>query len=124
MFYDKFAELCARRGVSCKRAVMDMGLSNSLATKWKNTNAVPNGVTLQKIADYFNVSMEYLVNDAADENKPAAISGEPIEFGSLSDTERRLVLWFRGLSAETQKAILDFGGSAVRTGASRDREER
>lgn len=62
MFFDTFKALCQKKGVSCKRAAEDMGLSNSITTKWKKTGATPSGDTLNKIAAYFNVSMEYLVS--------------------------------------------------------------
>lgn len=40
--------------------VKELGLSNSITTKWKN-GAIPNGEILLKIADYFNVSIDYLM---------------------------------------------------------------
>ena len=43
MFFDIFKELCEKRGISVKRAAEDIGLSNSIATKWKNTGATPSG---------------------------------------------------------------------------------
>lgn len=61
MFYDIFSELCEARGISCKRATEEIGLSNSIATKWKKTGAIPQGETLNRIANYFNVSIEYLL---------------------------------------------------------------
>ena len=61
MFFDTFKALCDKRGVSCKRAVTDMGLSNSLATKWKKTGATPQGDTLNKLAHYFGVSVDSLL---------------------------------------------------------------
>ena len=63
MFYDVFSELCERRGISCKRAAMEIGLSNSIAAKWKRTGGTPNGETLNKIASYFNVSVGYLLGE-------------------------------------------------------------
>lgn len=63
MFYDRFKSLCDAKGVSCKKAVMDIGLSNSIATKWKKTGATPNGETLLKIAAYFEISVEELIGD-------------------------------------------------------------
>lgn len=38
-----------------------MGLSNSTVTKWKKTGATPNGETLSKIATYFGISLDELV---------------------------------------------------------------
>ena len=61
MFFDIFYDLCQRKGVSCKKAAEDIGLSNSITTKWKKTGATPGGDTLQKIAAYFGVSTDFLL---------------------------------------------------------------
>lgn len=60
MFYDIYRALCDTKGISCKRAAIDIGLSNSVTVKWKN-GATPSGSTLSKIADYFEVSTDYLL---------------------------------------------------------------
>ena len=61
MFFDIFYDLCQKKGISCKKATEEMGLSNSITTKWKKTGATPGGDTLQKIAAYFGVSTDYLL---------------------------------------------------------------
>lgn len=61
VFYDVFKALCDAKGLSPKRAVLEMGLSNSLATRWKKTGSTPNGDTLNKVAEYFGVSVDYLL---------------------------------------------------------------
>ena len=61
MFYDLFKQLCDKKGVSASRACLDMGLSRSLAAKWKNTAATPSSEVMSKIATYFNVSADYLL---------------------------------------------------------------
>lgn len=78
MFFDTFKELCENRGVSPKRAVTEMGLSNSLATKWKKTGATPSGETLEKIADYFEVTVDCLLGKSPgdDELKFALWDGD------------------------------------------------
>jgi transcriptional regulator with XRE-family HTH domain len=76
-----------------------MGLSNSLATKWKNTGAIPKGETLAKIADYFGVSVAYLLGTEQKE-KPTAESGE------LTEEEMKFLEWFRSQASEKDKAIL------------------
>ena len=70
MFYDIFSNLCDTKGVSCKRAAMEMGLSNSIAAKWKRTGATPNGETLSKIAEYFGVSVGYLLGEEDKKETP------------------------------------------------------
>lgn len=60
MFYDKFKELCEKKGISCTKAALEIGLSNSTATKWKNTGATPDYETMRKVAEYFDVATAQL----------------------------------------------------------------
>lgn len=64
MFFDIFYDLCKTKGVSCKKAAEEIGLSNSITTKWKKTGATPSGDTLDKVAAYFGVSTDYLLGKA------------------------------------------------------------
>ena len=61
MFYDYFAELCKHKGVSVNKAVLDMGLSRAIASKWKSTNNNPNMKTASKISAYFGIPMDSLL---------------------------------------------------------------
>lgn len=82
MFYDVFSSLCSSKGVSCKRAAIEIGLSNSTPTKWKNSGATPNGDTLNKIADYFGVTTDFLLTGEQKE-KPSAKIGEELEYSDM-----------------------------------------
>ena len=53
-FYDKFSQICKSAKVSPTKAAKDIGLSNSLVTKWKKTGAMPRMKNLLAIADYFD----------------------------------------------------------------------
>lgn len=72
MFFDIFYDLCQQKGVSCKKAAEEIGLSNSITTKWKKTGATPGGDTLQRIAKYFGVSTDFLLG----KEKTPTVSGE------------------------------------------------
>lgn len=61
MFYDLFRELCDKKGISVTRATIEIGLSRTIGTKWKQTGATPQGETLDKIADYFGVTTDMLL---------------------------------------------------------------
>ena len=74
MFFDIFYDLCKKKGISCKKAAEDIGLSNSITTKWKKTGATPGGDTLQRIAEYFGVSIDYLLGKEA-KSTPATGGG-------------------------------------------------
>lgn len=102
MFFDIFEQLCKRKGVSCKRAVIEMGLSHSIATKWKKTGAMPEGATLVKVANYFNVPVALLVESVEGDNTADLINaidaqvaddikdGKRVEF---TDDDLKFALW-------------------------------
>ena len=75
MFYYKFKQMCDSKGVSCNKAALDIGLSNATPTKWKKTGATPSGETLSKIADYFGVSVGYLLGEEEIKKQPSVSEG-------------------------------------------------
>lgn len=64
MFYDLFCRLCTQRGITPTKAALEIGLSKSTATKWKQTGATPQGETLARVAAYFGVSADLLLGEA------------------------------------------------------------
>lgn len=60
MFFDIFSELCESKGVSRYKACTDIGLNRAAVAKWKN-GAIPTGITLTKLSDYFGVTTDYLL---------------------------------------------------------------
>lgn len=102
MFYDRFVDLCELNNVSLNKAATDIGLSNSTVTKWKKTGATPQTTTLNKISEYFNVSINYLIGlDESDaKEKTASIS----ESGLTAD-ELDFILKYRSLSPEKKEAL-------------------
>lgn len=69
MFYDRFIELCNKKGVKPTPVVVELGLSSSNASQWKK-GSTPRPDILQKIADYFDVTVGYLVG-SEEKEKPA-----------------------------------------------------
>lgn len=59
MFYDKFVELCKMKGEKPTPLLNKLGISSGNIKRWKNGSSVSFG-TVIKIADYFNVSLDYL----------------------------------------------------------------
>lgn len=99
MFYDIFRTLCEKKGVSCHKAALDIGLSNATPTIWKKRNITPKGDTLSKIAEYFGVSIDYLLGSEC-EKKPTE-NGER----EISKDDLKFALW--GDSSEIDDADLD-----------------
>ena len=79
MFYDRFKEMCTKKGVSCNQAATEIGLSNSTATKWKKTGATPDAKTISKIAEYFGVTVDFLLTGEQKTPADPEISGREFE---------------------------------------------
>lgn len=67
MFYDVYANLCIEKGVSESKAAESIGLNRSAVIKWKK-GTLPSGQTVQKLADYFGVTTDYLLGNEPKEN--------------------------------------------------------
>ena len=60
MFYDRFVELCNEINISPSIVAETIGLNRSSVTFWKR-GSTPKGETLRKLANYFGVSVDYLL---------------------------------------------------------------
>lgn len=60
--YEIFEKLLNERGVSAYRVAQETGVSTATLTSWKKGKYTPKPEKLQKIADYFGVSLDYLMN--------------------------------------------------------------
>ena len=77
MFYDRFEALCAQKGVRPGRACVEMGLSRSLAAKWKATGVQrPGSEALEKMSAYFGVPVDALLGS----DGPRPVTDEEIKF--------------------------------------------
>lgn len=65
MFFHRFKQLCDEKGISIYKAATEIGLNRAAANKWK-AGSVPNGQSLNKLADYFGVSTDYLLGNVND----------------------------------------------------------
>lgn len=66
LFYDKYLDLCAQKGVSPSRAAQDAGISKSLITKWKQEKVGnPSPEVLRKLSAYFEVPLADLLDEEA-----------------------------------------------------------
>ena len=61
MIYEKVKELCKKKKVSIYRVEKDLGFSASSIVKWKNV--IPAADKLKAVADYFNVPIEYFLEE-------------------------------------------------------------
>lgn len=59
--YERFVELLQEKGITSYRVSKETGVTQTTLSDWKTGRATPKTATLQKIADYFNVSLDWLV---------------------------------------------------------------
>ena len=97
MNWNVFLDLCNSVGKAPSTVAVEIGLSNAAPSGWKN-GAKPRESVLNRLADYFGVTVEYLTSG---EEKTAAPEGS-----GISAKDAKLLAWFRSLPQETQKAIL------------------
>ena len=69
--YEIFEQLLQKYGVTPYKVSKATGISQSSLSDWKMGKITPKTSTLQKIADYFGVSLDYLTTgkEASEEKK-------------------------------------------------------
>lgn len=66
--YEIFDKLLKEKGISAYKVSKETGVSTSTLSNWKNGEYVPKANKLQKIADYLDVSLEFLMTGKEDVN--------------------------------------------------------
>ena len=61
MFYDVFCELCAANNLTPSGGAAAIGFNRATVTTWKNTGKAPKGDILLKVAQYFEVPVDFLL---------------------------------------------------------------
>jgi len=82
--YKKIKELADNRGISLMKLEEDLGYSRNTLYKLKSQK--PNAERISEIADYFNVSTDYLLGRT---DNPAIVSDDTIA-GYTSDDLRKM----------------------------------
>lgn len=72
--YQRFEELLRNKNVTAYRVSKETGIPASTFTDWKTGKSKPKVDKLKKIADYFNVTIEYFLaeSDGTKEGKETA----------------------------------------------------
>lgn len=61
MFYETFEALCKQNGISPFACCKEIGLSGGSAAYWKKSGRTPKRETLEKLAERFGVTVDYLI---------------------------------------------------------------
>lgn len=61
IFLDRLDEMLREKGMMRKQMLRELELGKNSFLNWQTRETLPNGTTLVKIADYFDVSLDWLV---------------------------------------------------------------
>lgn len=113
VFYDILKELCKVNNTNVTRLISVLHLSTGNLSGWKN-GAIPKSDTIKKIAEYFNVTTDYLLGNEnvseTDTNKKMR-SPEDERILDLLKTDESIVSYVKALAnlpPEARKQAADY----------------
>lgn len=95
--WELFNDLCVKNGVSVRQVALAIGVAPSTLGDIKR-GARPRDTTLKKLADYFGVSVEYLITGTKKEDTPS-------EEDALDE---QLIAMLKKLDPAQTQRVLDF----------------
>ena len=67
IMYEIFEQLLQKLNVTPYKISKETGVTQTTLSNWKNGKSTPSTANMQKIADYFNVSIDYLMTGEENE---------------------------------------------------------
>jgi transcriptional regulator with XRE-family HTH domain len=99
-FISRVEQLLFERSTSVNKMLNDLSMGGGTFATWKARNTIPNGEALSKIADYFGVTVDYLLGKTDEKNKPETDDGL-----RLTKDEIDLIKAYRSSDPAIQAAI-------------------
>lgn len=72
--FDRIEELCKERNISRRKMEQDAGIAVGSSSKWKN-GLIPSQKSLQKLSEFFNVTVAYLTGESEFRSEQDAVMG-------------------------------------------------
>lgn len=94
MLFDKVKALCAEHQTNLSKLERDCGLANATIRRWELVS--PNMDSLVKVADYFGVSIDYLL-DRGDYSFSEAAQEYARQFEELPEEKKHLAMAYMGV---------------------------
>lgn len=103
--YEIFEKLLKEYGVTAYRVAKETGVTTATLTSWKQGKYTPKPEKMQKIADFFGVSLTYLMTGKEEEKKePALKPKDQRDIQKILDHTREQLLNQEGLMFEGDPA--------------------
>lgn len=99
--YEKIVSLCDEKGIKGGKMCTEIGMSKGILTDLKmGRQSGISTANAQKIANYFNVSVGYLLGEEEDKKE------QPTEYGGLSDKRKALIDFAMSVPDDKAEMIL------------------
>lgn len=85
-FYVKVEECCKQKGIKVSTMLTALGMSTSFGSNWKSGKVIPSAAIVKNIAEYLEVSTDYLLSHGAD-----------VQHRDLSENETTMLTLFEQL---------------------------
>lgn len=112
---ERVKELCSKKGISQRKLESEIGLSNGASSKWSKSS--PSGEVLQKVADYFDVSTDYILGRTDTKNNDREI---PDDFSTPEDAikfilEKNVIMGFGGFDVNklSDEEVIEFANELL-----------
>ena len=103
-FLDRFKELLLENGLTISDVAQKTNIPRSTISSYVNRKSTPSAIQLEAIADFFNVSLDYLVG-RSDDFGNVNVSLQP-NGAELTNDEKTLLESFSLLGPFEREAIL------------------
>lgn len=93
----RLIDIRQNHGYSQKYVALSIGVAPSIVSRWESGKKVPSRESVSKLADLYEVTIDYLMGRSDEEM--------PISADSLSDDELKLIQDYRKLNKQGQEYI-------------------
>lgn len=126
--YEIFEQLCKKFSVTPYRVCKETGLTTATISNWKAGRYTPKADKLQKIADYFGVTIEYLMTGESSSEDPSSTltARDERDIEKILENTRNQLLNQEGLMFDGKPAspeAIDSILSAMRVGMEMAKEK-
>ena len=102
--YEIFEKLCKERGITPYRFCKDTGINSSTISTWKNKGSECSPKTAKAVCEYFDISMDFLMNG----ENTSAKSGLQLNQKDERDIAKRLENTLNALE-DSQESLMFSG---------------
>ena len=103
VFCERLRDLRTEKQLTQKQLAQSLGFSANIICEWEKARCEPNSETLKNLADFFDVSIDYLLGRSDELGNVVIKYDNPAD--ELTTDERALIADYRSLSPALQEMV-------------------